>query len=638
MNVAGHIVSRFVDIFRPVWDALLQGFSDVIQDTKNLSILDVLKIATVFMTNNMYGAITQVLDSLGGLGSAIADIGENIGGMVEGAKGVFEGLQDTLSDFTKEINTHALINIALAVAILAGSVIALSMIDVEAGLNALMSISLLVGEMLGAMSVLSKVAAASGKLTINIAPIIMIAVSVAVLASALKKLAALEPDKLEAGLLGVTALVAEMAGVALLLGRFGGAFGKGITSLIVMAFAVSKLAKVIIALGGVELSALLQGGAAVGAIMAALIGLSYALWAAPTSKLVALGEGIILLAFGIKILAGAVATLGGLDTETLLKGGAALGVLVAGIIGLSYALWAAPVGKLAVVGAGLVIIAAGMTALAGAAFLFSRFSWSSLAKAGAAFGGILTVVVAASYLVRPLQLLALAGALTVLGAAMFIFAVDFAVFASLGWEGILISIASLASVLFLVGVAGALLGPMVPTILALSAAVALFGVGIGLLGVGALALSAGLAALGPGIVVAAAATGAALGMFVAGVIEGAAEILNALATMTASLGKAFYAVGLALVEAIVALAGPITAGFVVLCIVLLENLTNYMDPLIDRIINFLDKFLDRLLEDVLPSLEDWVWKIVVKVADYILLALEGLLGWIKGSFGTRLAT
>ena len=167
MNVAGHIVSRFVDIFRPVWDALLQGFSDVIQDTKNLSILDIMKIATVFMSNNMYSAITQVMDSLGGLGSAIADIGENISGIVEGAKGVFEGLQDTLSDFTKEINSHALINIAIAVAILAGSVIALSMVDVEAGLNALFSISLLVGEMLGAMSLLSKVAAASGKLTIN---------------------------------------------------------------------------------------------------------------------------------------------------------------------------------------------------------------------------------------------------------------------------------------------------------------------------------------------------------------------------------------------------------------------------------------------------------------------------------------
>ena len=134
-----------------------------------------MKIATVFMTNNMYDAITQVMESLGGLGEAVSSIGESLGGMVEGAKGVFEGLQDTLSSFTKEINTHALINIAIAVAILAGSVIALSMIDVEAGLNALFSISALVGEMLGAMSLLSKVAAASGKLTINIAPIILIA-------------------------------------------------------------------------------------------------------------------------------------------------------------------------------------------------------------------------------------------------------------------------------------------------------------------------------------------------------------------------------------------------------------------------------------------------------------------------------
>ena len=630
MNVAGHIVKRFVDIFRPVWDALIEGFSDVIQDTKKLTILDIMKIATVFMTNNMYGAITQVMDSFGGLGEAVSSIGESLSGMVEGAKGVFEGLQDTLSDFTKEINTHALINIALAVAILTGSVIALSMVDVEKGLNALFSISLLVGEMLGTMTVLSNVAKASGKLTINIAPIILIAVSVAILAASLRKLAALDTKQLKTGLKGVTLLVLEMAGVAVLLGRYGRTFGKGMASLIVMAFAVSKLANVIIKLGGVELNALLQGGAAVGAIMAALISLSYALWAAPVQKLTSLGTGLILFAFGIKILSGAIQALGNLDTPTLLKGGAALAALTVGVIAFSYALWAAPVAKLTLVGVGLLAIAAGMTALAAAAFLFSRFSWTSLAKAGAALGGILLAATAASYLIPPLRLRAIAGALTVLGVALFALAVDFKIFASIGIEGLIISIASFASVLFLMGVAGALLGPMVPTILALAGAMALFGLGIGLLGVGAMALSAGLAALGPGIVIAAASVGAALGMFVAGVIEGAAEILNALASMATALGSAFYAIGLALVEAIVALAGPITAGIAVLFIVLLENLTNYMDPLTDKIINFIGTFLDRILEDVLPMLLIWSWKLVVKAADLILLALEGIFGVIPG--------
>ena len=629
-NVAGHILSRFVDIFRPVWDTLLQGFSDVIKDTKNLTFMDIMKIATVFMTQDMYGAITQVMESLGGLGETLTGIGKSIGGVVEGAKGLFEGLSDALSNFQKEINTHALINIALAVAILTGSVIALSMVDVDAGLNALFSISMLVGEMLGAMTVLSKVAMASGKLTISIAPIILIAGAVAILAFSLAKLAALDIDKLGNGLLAVTALVAEMTGVAVLLGRFGKAFGKGMTSLIIMAFAVSKLAKVIITLGNVQLDALLQGGAAVGAIMAAIIALSYALWAAPTAKLVALGEGIVLLALGIKILAGAVQALGTLDNETLLKGSAALGVMTVGIIALSYALWAAPVSKLLVVGLSLGVIAVGMTALATAAFLFSRFSWSSLAKAGAAFGGILLAVTAASYLVNPLTLIALAGALTVFSVALFALAVDFKILASLGWSGFLISMASLVSVLFLMGVAGALLGPMVPVILSLAGAITLFGLGIGLLGIGAIALSAGLAALGPGIVVAAASVGAALGMFVAGVIEGAAEILHALSLMGNSLAEAFYAIGLALIEAIVSLAIPLAAGIMVLVIALLDILTKYTDPLIDKIINFLDKFLDRLLDDVVPSIGDWLWKVVVKVADLLLLALEGILGAIPG--------
>ena len=144
--------------------------------------------------------------------------------------------------------------------------------------------------------------------------------------------------------------------------------------------------------------------------MAALIGLSYALWAAPVQKLTSLGTGLILFALGIKTLFGAIQALGSLDTRTLLKGAAALGVLTVGIIAFSYALWAAPVAKLVVVGVGLAAVAVGMTALAAAAFLFSRFSWASLGKAGAALGGILLAAAAASYLIRPLKLLAVAGA------------------------------------------------------------------------------------------------------------------------------------------------------------------------------------------------------------------------------------
>ena len=629
-DVAGHIISRFVDIFKPVWDLLLQGFSDVIKDTKNLTFLDIMKIATLFMAQDMQSAITRVMDSLGGFGETLTGIGKSVGGFVEGAKGVFEGLGNALSDFQESVNAQALINIAIAVAILAGSVIALSMIDVDAGLSALFSISMLVGEMLGAMTVLSKVTVATGKLRIDTLPIIKITAAVVILAGALVKLAALDVEKLRNGLLGVTALVAELTGVALLLGRYGAAFGKGMTSLLIMAFAVSKLAKVIIALGDVKLDALLQGGAAVGAIMAAIIALSYALWAAPVNKLMALGNGVVLLAFGIKILAGAVQALGSLDNETLLKGGAGLGVMATGIIAFSYALWAAPVGKLVVVGLGLSVIAAGMTALSAAAFLFSRFSWSSLAKAGAALGGILALSALASHLINPLTLIAIAGALTVLGVALFALAIDFQILASLGWSGFLISIASLASVLFLVGVAGALLGPMVPVILSLSGAIILFGLGIGLLGAGAIALSAGLAALGPGIVIAAASVGGALGVFIAAVIEGAAEILHALALMGNALAEAFRAIGLALIEAIVSLAIPLSQGIMVLIIALLDILTEYMDPLIDKIIDFIDKFLDRLLDEVLPALGDWVWKIVVKVADILLLAIEGLVGLIPG--------
>ena len=628
-NVAGHIIARFMDIFRPVIDTALDGIAQIMNDTKDLSILDIMKIVTVFMTQNMYGAITQVMDSLGGLGETLSGIGESIGGMVEGAKGVFEGLQDTLGDFQKEVNSHALINIAVAVAILAGSVIALSMIDVDAGLNALFSISVLVGEMLGAMSLLSKIAVASGKLTINLGPIIVISLAAGILAFALAKLATLNINQLGVGLLGVTTLLAELVGVSIILGKYAKKFGKGSTSLIMMAFAVSKLASVVISLGDMDIDALLKGIGAVGALVLFLTAFA-AVSAAGKGGIFAAGLGVLLLASGIKMLSGVIDALGGLDNERLIKGGAVLGILTAGIIAFSYALWAAPVAKLPVVGIGLIAVAAGMTAIATSAFLFSRFSWTSLGKAGAAIGGILLAVVGASWLVRPLKLIALAGALVIFGVALTELSISFKILASLGWEGLLVSLAALVGMFALMGGASVLLAPLIPTILALAGACALFGIGVGLLGAGAVLLGAGLTSIGAGLATSALSIGMGFSLFIAGLLEGAGEILHALSLLVTSLGEAFYAVGMALVEATVMLAGPIAGGIAVLIIVLFDTLTRYMDPLIDKCVNFIDKFLDRLLDDVLPSLGDWAWKLVAKVADLLLLAIEGLVGLIPG--------
>lgn len=629
IDAAAHVVGRLTDILKPVWELILSGLSDIIEETGNLSIMDVMKVATVFISHDMYGAVKKAMESVGGFGEAIVSIGENVSGFVESAGGVFDTLSEALGKFQNAVNANALVSIAVAVAILSGSVIALSMIDVESGLDALFTVSMLVGEMIGAMALLAKVALASGKLTINIAPIIVIALAATILSAVLTQLAKLNGREVAVGLLGVTVLLSELVGVAVLLGKYAKPFGKGSASLILMAFAVAKLAKVVATLGAMPLDELGKGVGAVGALILFLTAFS-AVAASGKGGVLAAGAAVLLLAAGIKILSDVIAALGNLDNGALIKGGIALAAITAGIIGFSYALWAAPVGKLPIVGIGLLTVAAGMAALAGIAFLFSRFSWTSLGKAGAAIGGILLSTTLFSALAKPLKLLALSSALIVLGAAMLMLAVDFKIFASIGLEGLLISLAAFVSTLFLMGVAGALLGPMVPTILALSGAIFLFGAGLAALGAGGTMLSAGLAALGPGLVVAAAGVGTAVAAFIAGIIEGGAEILHGVALLGDSIAELFIAVGKALVVTIITLAGPVAQAIVIFVMVLLDTLTTYMDPLIGSVLDFVDKFMESLIDDAIPAVGEWIWMLVVEVADLLLLAIEGLVGLIPG--------
>ena len=75
----------------------------------------------------------------------------------------------------------------------------------------------------------------------------------------------------------------------------------------------------------------------------------------------------------------------------------------------------------------------------------------------------------------------------------------------LSWEEIAKGLVSIAGAFTVMGVAGAVLGPLVPAILGLAGAFTLIGVGILALGAGLLAAGAGLAAVAFGLTALAAA-------------------------------------------------------------------------------------------------------------------------------------
>jgi len=105
--------------------------------------------------------------------------------------------------------------------------------------------------------------------------------------------------------------------------------------------------------------------------------------------------------------------------------------------------------------------------------------------------------------------------------------------------------------LAVIGIAAALLTPVIPSMMGLGVSIALLGAGMALAGVGILAFAAGLAALG----VAAAAGVAGLKILVVGILELIPEIIEILGKIIVGLAKAITDAGPAVVASIVAVLG-----------------------------------------------------------------------------------
>ena len=210
--------------------------------------------------------------------------------------------------------------------VLAGSLLVLSLIDSDKLGGALASISILFAELAASM-VFDKTL--SGQKGLNKFGMAMIEMSAAilVLASALKKIASIDSDKLAGALVGITVLIGEMVAASLALSKWGGKIKTSAVSMILFAEAINILANAVGKLGALDTDKLTKGLVGVGVLMAELAAFMVA------SKFgnfkATQGLAIIELSAALLILEKSVSGFGSMDIETIKKGLTGVGVILA---------------------------------------------------------------------------------------------------------------------------------------------------------------------------------------------------------------------------------------------------------------------------------------------------------------------
>lgn len=628
-------------------------------------------------TGGLFIAISNFLNSkadkkgiFGFIESLVESPLSQVGDILDSAKSVLDGVRESFEAYQTNLKAGTLIKIATAIGILAASIVVIATIDSDKLSASLGAITVLFANLLGAMAIFEKIAGSKTKVSKACTAMIAMSVAVSILAGALKKVSDLDWGELARGLVGIAGLTTIVVASSKAMASGQKQVMKGATSLIIFGAAIKILASACKDLSKLQWDELGRGLIGVGVLFAEIA--VFLRVAKFNGKMISTATGIVILAAAMKVLTSACKDFGQMEWGEIGKGLAGIGGLLAELavftnlagnakhvmstgvaliaIGAAMKIFASAVkdfgqlqwdeigrgltamgGALAEVaiavnlmpknmigiGTGLVIVGGALEIIANCMSKFGGMQWEEIGRGLTVMGGALAELAISLNFMK--GTLGGSAALLVASGALAVLAPVLSILGALSWEAIAKGLISIAGAFTIIGVAGAVLTPLVPTILALSGAFALIGVGVLTIGAGLLAAGTGLSALAIGFTALAAAGAAgataivaALTVIVTGIAglipavltkvgEGLIAICKVIAAGAPAIGEAVKAVILTLIDVFVSCVPQLANGALQLVVGVLAALVTYTPQIVDLAFKFLVGILEGIASN-LPSL------------------------------------
>ena len=537
------IISRLVEKLGPIVGKVASKIGDLMSTlldkiTNALDKLDINKVLSVFNTGLLGGILLSIKGFISNSKGLIGDgmfgailvslktFIDNGGGMLKGVTGILDSVKGSLDAYQKTLKANTLLKIAGAIAILVASIVALTLVDQGKLVNATAAIGAMFIALASTLDVFEKTTSGGQKILV-----------------------------LTGSFLGLAGALLIMSGVIVIL---------------------SKL----------DPKAAAQGVASIGAILGML--LLFQKFSASATGFVGATAGLVGLSVAMLAMGVAIRSLGGTETETLVKGLTAMATVLG-------------------------IVAVAMNAMSGT------------------IGGSASVLVAAG------ALLVLSGALKVLG--------------SMSLEQIGLSLLAIAGTLTILGIAGSVLTPVAPVIAVIAASLLAMGLAATAFGVGVAAIGAGLGSLAVGIVTLSGLTAAGIAA-VTLVITGLAALIPMLATqvvkgivaflteITASIPKiaiAMAKIGVAIIQGFVTLTPQLVEAVLGLIKGLVEKLQENLPEIVKTggqlLIGFLQGIRQNIFQVVTVSVDivnQYLKAVASKLPEVIQSGWDLIISWIDG--------
>ena len=545
--------------FAPFFNAISNGFKSVYNLLKPIfqGIGDVIGSVNMdtFFNTLKGGLFIQVVGMLKGVFDEIKGVGESAGGFIETLSGIGENISDALASvkdalesYQKDLNANTLMKMAGAIAILAGALLLISSIDGDRLAIGLAGMSAAIVELVAAFVIMDKLDVMGGGGIKISAFFLSFSTSILILAAAIEKLGKLEPKQLMTGILGLTVVMGLAVASAKLLGKNSSKLSSTATGLVIFGAALHVMASALEELGSMDPEVIGSGLVTLGVLLAELaifmrvckfdklgitsatgilimsaallvlqeavdrfgsmnpdniiIGLSgiagilteialFSKFGGGGFNLTMVGVGLTIIANALVTLSKAVSSFGGMSWEQI---GVGLTAMAGGLLILGVASKVMSGVDLAIVGIGIAVMSASLLLLTTAIKAMGNMSWEEIGKGLVVMAGSLVILAAAMYAMS--GAVVGAAALVVVAGALAILTPQLLMLSQMSLEGIGIALLAMAGAFTVLGLAGLLLTPLVPTLLALSGVIVLIGIGAVACGVGLTMIGAGLTAIG----------------------------------------------------------------------------------------------------------------------------------------------
>lgn len=539
---------------------------------------------------------------------------KDIASAPEGIVSAFNAVKSSLWTFNKSMKYDNIMKLAKALFVLASAMLIISLIDTDKMVSSMAAITALVAELMGVIKFYDAFGKTAIKDSVAIISastgLIQMSVAVLILASALKKLSGISWEGLAKGLSGVTGLVAILVAAAKIMNKEKLKMSKFGKQMILMSAAILILASACKKLSGLSWEGLAKGVSGVLTFVGTFVAAAKILNS--NGKAISKFAGqMIFMSIGISIMAAVAKSLSELSWEEFGKGAIGLLAIVSMLVAATK-IMSKNSGGMFKASASMILFAAAIAIVGQTMKSLSGMSWDELDRGIVGIGGSIAIFAAGlkamsgsakgagSLLLAAVALGALTPVLLVLG--------------SMSWGSIAKSMTAIAAAFTVLGLAGLILKPVVPTIALLGASIALIGVGCLAAGAGLELFSAGVAALVGVIVASATGIAASLKVILLGLLDMVPELASSFETAIRSLMQtlinlipdASQALVQLIIGALNAIANNIPQlmdGVSNLVLGLIQSLTTKLPEFTIALVNFLATLFNSLAEDIQPLVD-----------------------------------